>query len=156
VTVYDVGSDADVDFIVMEFVSGRTLASLIPSRGLPLSRALRYAIAIADAVARAHQAGIVHRDLKPSNVIVTDEDRVKVLDFGLAKLLEPVAQSDEVVTQAAATTAIGTLVGSTPYMSPEQAQGQEVDTRSDIFSFGALLYEMVTGRRAVGGDRGRR
>jgi len=81
---------------------------------------------------------------------------VKVLDFGLAKLLEPVAQSDEVVTQAAATTAIGTLVGSTPYMSPEQAQGQEVDTRSDIFSFGALLYEMVTGRRAVGGDRGRR
>ena len=152
VTVYDVRSDAGIDFIVMEYAEGQTLDHLIPSKGLGLTQSLRYGAQIADALARAHEAGIVHRDLKPSNVIVTPGDRVKVLDFGLAKLLDPAAVAAEAATHTSPITETGIAVGTAAYMSPEQAEGKKVDARSDIFSFGAVLYEMLTGRRPFVAD----
>jgi eukaryotic-like serine/threonine-protein kinase len=152
VTVHDIRSDAGVDFIVMEYAGARTLDQVIPAKGLGITQSLRYGAQIADALARAHEAGIIHRDLKPSNVIVTDDNRVKVLDFGLAKLFEPSARAAEARTQTTPLTDAGVVVGTAAYMSPEQAEGREVDARSDIFSFGTVLYEMVTGRRPFVGD----
>ena len=152
VTVFDVRSDAGLDFIVMEYVDGRTLDQTILSSGLGVQRSLRYAVQIADALARAHEAGIVHRDLKPSNVIITPDDRVKVLDFGVAKLLDRGSDSSETVTRGAPITDAGVAVGTAAYMSPEQAEGKKIDARSDVFSFGAVLYEMITGRRSFAGD----
>ncbi len=149
VTVYDVGSSDGVDFIAMEYVAGRTLAQLTARHGLPIDEVLRHAVQIADALVAAHAAGIVHRDLKPANVVVTDEGRVKVLDFGLAKRVTPVASDAETATAASLE---GTVSGTLSYMSPEQLEGRPVDGRSDIFSFGAMLYEMATGRRAFHRD----
>ncbi len=155
VTIHEIDSKDGVDFIVMECVSGQPLSGLIPKRGMPLAEALRMAIQIASALASAHEAGIVHRDLKPANVMVTREGAVKVLDFGLAKLLgEDSTDSGDTTTaftRPAALTAPGSIAGTAAYMSPEQATGGRVDARSDIFSFGAVLYEMVTGQRAFGG-----
>jgi serine/threonine protein kinase len=151
VTVHGITQEHDTDYIVMEFVSGKTLDQLIPHKGLPLKQAVRYGLAIADAVAAAHAAGIVHRDIKPSNIMVTEQGRVKVLDFGLAKLAEP-DQTGEKELAEPLTTKAGMVFGTASYMSPEQAEGKRADTRSDIFSFGALLYQMVTGRRAFPGD----
>ena len=142
VTVHDFGSEEGIDFLVMEYVTGKPLAELIPNGGLPLKEALRCAVQIADALASAHAAGIVHRDLKPGNVMVTEERLVKVLDFGVAKFAE--APAGKIRTQL---TTEGALLGTLSYMSPEQAGGKPLDARSDIFSFGTLLYEMVTGRR---------
>jgi Tol biopolymer transport system component/tRNA A-37 threonylcarbamoyl transferase component Bud32 len=150
VTVHDIRSDADSDFIVMEWINGQTLADLIPSKGLPVAQLLRYAIQIADALAAAHRAGILHRDLKPSNVMVTDDGRIKILDFGLAKLLDPTDSGSDATTFAAPLTEARTLLGTAAYMSPEQAEGHKLDARSDIFSFGAVLYEMATGVRPFG------
>ena len=152
VTVHDIRSDAGVDFIVMEYAGARTLDQVISAKGLGITQSLRYGAQIADALARAHEAGIIHRDLKPSNVIVTDDNRVKVLDFGLAKLFEPSVRAAEARTQTTPLTDAGVVVGTAAYMSPEQAEGREVDARSDIFSFGTVLYEMVTGRRPFVGD----
>ena len=146
-TVHEIASEGDVDFIVTEFVPGKTLSSLIPKHGLPPREGLRYAIQIADALVATHAAGVIHRDLKPANVMVTEAGLVKILDFGLAKLVEP-APSREGEETAAILTRDGAVVGTCAYMSPEQAQGRPVDTRSDVFSFGAVLYEMVTGRKA--------
>ena len=152
VTIHDIGSDGGVDFIVMEYAEGRR-SSRSSRRAASASReSLRYGVQIADALARAHEAGIVHRDLKPSNVIVTGEDRVKVLDFGLAKLLEPARATPDAATRTSPMTDAGMVVGTAAYMSPEQAEGRKIDARSDIFSFGAVLYEMVTGRRPFAGD----
>ena len=151
--IYDISSDAGTDFIAMEYVAGKTLNQLIGRKGLSLNETLKYAIQIADALVRAHGAGIVHRDLKPSNVMVDEHGLVKVLDFGLAKLTEAPSTNEATPTETLrATTEEGTIVGTAAYMSPEQAEGKKVDARSDIFSFGALLYEMVTGRRAFQGD----
>ena len=151
VHIYDIAESEGVDYIAMEFVDGSTLDRLIPPKGMKRNEALRYAIAIADALAKAHAAGIVHRDLKPFNIMARPDGVVKILDFGLAKLLETSAaasfrpeerpQSEE-----------GSVAGTLAYMSPEQAQGATVDSRSDIFSFGAVLYEMVTGKRAFQGS----
>jgi Tol biopolymer transport system component len=135
----------------MEYVSGKTLDQLIHHKGLPLKQALKYALEIADALAAAHAAGIVHRDIKPGNIMVTEQGRVKVLDFGLAKLTEPVRAPDTSLPDPFHSMP-GVIFGTAGYLSPEQAQGGHVDGRSDIFAFGALLYEMVTGRRAFPGD----
>jgi serine/threonine protein kinase len=156
ITVYDISNEGDTAFIAMEYVEGKTLDQLIGRRGLRLNDTLRYAVQISDALATAHAAGIVHRDIKPANIMVTEKGLVKVLDFGLAKLAEP-GLSESSDTAATATVAMtdsprteeGTILGTVAYMSPEQAQGKTVDARSDIFSFGALLYEMTMGRGSV-------
>ncbi len=155
VTIYDIAEADGQLFIVMQFVAGKTLRELLARGRLPLDDVLRYSVQIADGLTRAHGRGIVHRDLKPANLMVTEEGQVKLLDFGLAKLTEaqPGEASDETLTeQPAPATEQGTLLGTPAYMSPEQAQGKKVDARSDIFSFGSLLYEMVTGRQAFKGD----
>jgi serine/threonine-protein kinase len=154
ITIHDVVSEGETEFIVMELVDGKTLAELIPNEGLPLPLVLAYAVQVADALEAAHRAGIVHRDLKPGNVMVTDAGLVKVLDFGLAKVIsETGALLEDTRTLAhAPLTAEGRIMGTVAYMSPEQAEGKPVDARSDIFAFGAMLHEMVTGERAFGGD----
>ena len=156
VTIYDVGSAAGIDFIVMEHVAGKTLEEIIGRRPMAITPLLRHATQIAEALTAAHAAGIVHRDLKPTNVMVTDQGLVKVLDFGLAKLTEvsPAAADQHTKTegQGASPTERGMIVGTASYMSPEQAEGGTVDSRSDIFSFGSVMYEMATGRRAFEGS----
>jgi eukaryotic-like serine/threonine-protein kinase len=152
VVVHDIGSENGCDFIAMESVQGKTLDQLIPRSGMQLAELLRIAIQIVGALARAHSAGIVHRDLKPSNVMVDEQGHVKVLDFGLSKLTERAVLEDGSSATVDLKTAEGTIVGTVPYMSPEQAEGKPVDARSDIFSLGSLLYEMATGRRAFQGD----
>ena len=152
VTIYDIDQDHGVDFVAMEYVPGKTLDRRLKGEA-GCSELLKYAVQIADALAKAHSAGIVHRDLKPANIMVTDEGLVKVVDFGLAKLTERAAEDDCTVTiDNAPHTEEGTIVGTVAYMSPEQAQGKKVDGRSDIFSFGAVLYEMITGKRAFKGE----
>ena len=147
--IYDIDRVEGIDFIAMEYVEGKTLDALIPRKGLRLSQGLKYAVQIADALARAHGAGIIHRDLKPSNVMVDEHGLVKVLDFGLAKLTEAAASDAETATTR---TAEGIVLGTAAYMSPEQAEGKAIDPRSDVFSFGSMLYEMLTGQRAFQGD----
>jgi len=153
VTIHAIESAEGFDFIVMELVPGKSLDALIPRHGMRLGEALRLAIPLADALAAAHAAGIVHRDFKPANVIVTPEGVAKVLDFGLAKLTqgEDVGQDSTTLDAPAKLSDPGAVAGTPAYMSPEQAAGAVVDARSDIFSFGAVLYEMVTGRRAFAG-----
>ena len=150
-TLYDVGPN----FLVMEFVEGDTLSHLIKQGPMPLEKVLQYAIQIADALSAAHTKGIIHRDLKPANIILT-RSGVKVLDFGLAKFSATAkfsaSGSSELQTQTSPITGSGSIVGTLHYMSPEQAEGRDTDERSDIFSFGAVLYEMITGRRAFDGD----
>ncbi len=155
--IYDVASDAGVDYIAMEHVEGRTLGDRIGRRGLPLKDTLKYAIQVADALAKTYSAGIGHRDLKPSNIMVNEDDTVKILDFGLAKLVEHItaggfASTATIEAEEKPVTEKGNIVGTAAYLSPEQAEGKEVDPRSDIFSFGSVLYEMLTGRRAFQGD----
>lgn len=144
VTVYEVGRDGEIDFMAMELIQGKTLHEAIRSKPLGLRAIVTYSIQIADALAAAHEAGIVHRDLKPGNIMVNDRGLVKVLDFGLAKRTETDATSADSI----ALTMAGQVVGTASYMSPEQVEGREVDARSDIFSFGCVLYEMLTGRTA--------
>ncbi len=152
VHIYDISSEDGVDYIAMEYVAGKTLDQMIPSKGMRLSELLKIAIQITDALARAHSVGIVHRDLKPANVIVDEKGLVKVVDFGLAKLVEQEASEESHTAPMEAATKEGVIIGTVAYMSPEQAEGKKVDARSDIFSFGALLYEMSTGLRAFQGD----
>jgi Tol biopolymer transport system component/predicted Ser/Thr protein kinase len=152
VTVFEIGEQNGVEFIVMERVTGQTLRELIGTRGMATREVVEIAEQIADALAAAHEAGIVHRDLKPGNVMVTERGQVKVLDFGLAKRM---ATADSVRRDSNPTMTIaapGQVFGTIAYMSPEQAEGKEVDTRSDIFALGSVLYEMVTGRRAFQED----
>jgi len=149
-SLYDVGQDGATTFLVMEHVAGETLAARLESGAMPVPAALRTATQIADALDHAHRQGVTHRDLKPSNLMLT-RDGVKILDFGLAKLREDVRPDTETAT-ALQLTESGTVVGTLPYMSPKQLEGRQVDARSDIFSFGVVLYEMVTGRRPFGGD----
>jgi serine/threonine protein kinase len=159
ITIHDILPEGDTQYMVMEHVSGETLHHMIRAGGLPVPQALRIATQMANALAVAHAAGIIHRDLKPANVMVTSSGLVKILDFGLAKLLDPLSRrdptgsntarpNDDATLTAASLTVEGSIVGTVNYMSPEQAEGLKVDARSDIFSFGAVLHEMVTGHRA--------
>jgi serine/threonine protein kinase len=157
ITIYEIDQAATpagpVDFIAMEYVDGETLERRIGRKGLALGEALDHAVQIADALAKAHGAGIVHRDIKPANLMVTREGRVKVLDFGLAKLTERVEGDEFAATiDAAPRTEEGTIAGTISYMSPEQAEGKPIDARSDIFAFGSVLYEMISGQRAFRGE----
>jgi Tol biopolymer transport system component/predicted Ser/Thr protein kinase len=157
VVVHDVASDRGLDFIVMEYVEGKTLDQLIGRKGLRLTEALGYASQIADGLAKAHSAGIVHRDLKPTNLMVTEDGRIKILDFGLAKLTEEGPAGDIGPTATLGRpgkpqTEEGFILGTVAYMSPEQAEGKKVDSRSDIFAFGSVLYEMLTGQKAFQRD----
>jgi serine/threonine protein kinase len=153
VTIHSVEEADGVPFLTMELVEGRPLSELIPPQGMALDRFLQLALPLADAVSAAHRRGIVHRDLKPANVMVTDEGRLKVLDFGLAKLKETEYAVEGMSTLPTwEQTSEGRIVGTIAYMSPEQAEGKAVDARSDIFSLGIVLYEMVTGCRPFQGD----
>jgi serine/threonine protein kinase/Tol biopolymer transport system component len=152
VTIYDVLEDQGVDCLVMEFVAGKTVHDLIPRGGMRVNDALRIATQVAEGLRKAHAAGIVHRDIKPSNVMVPTDGPVKILDFGLAKLTESEITSDEKTQSLISVTEEGSVMGTVNYLSPEQAQGKPVDSRSDVFSFGCLLYEMLTGRRAFEQD----
>jgi eukaryotic-like serine/threonine-protein kinase len=153
IDIHDINSDAGVDFIVMEHVPGKTLDRRIGRKGLRVGEALKYAVQIADALAAAHAAGIVHRDLKPVNIMVTETGLIKVLDFGLAKLTQPLqSEVTGTVPSMESMTGEGRIMGTVAYMSPEQAEGKPVDARSDIFSFGSVLYEMLTGKKPFQGD----
>jgi serine/threonine protein kinase/Tfp pilus assembly protein PilF len=152
ITVYEINSEGDTDFIAMEYVEGETLSARLTRGAMPIGEALEVARQMADAVARAHKAGIVHRDLKPGNVMINHDGLVKVLDFGLAKV--DVRSSDERTSEETrlALTRVGTAIGTFGYMSPEQAVGDPVDTRSDVFSFGVVLYLMLTREMPFEGD----
>jgi Tol biopolymer transport system component/tRNA A-37 threonylcarbamoyl transferase component Bud32 len=142
ITIHDVANDGTRDYLVMEYVAGKTLDALIPRGGMRLGELLKSAVQIADGLSAAHAASIVHRDLKPANIMVSESGLVKVLDFGLAQSEEPSETTAQQPTRSMA------VIGTPAYMSPEQAENGPVDARSDIFSFGAVLYEMMTGRRA--------
>ncbi|MCP5116878.1 MAG: serine/threonine protein kinase, partial [bacterium] len=140
-TIYDVGEEDGRTFIAMAFVEGKTLAAKIRKRPLPLEKALQVAMQVGEALQAAHEKGVVHRDIKPGNIMLTAKGDVKVMDFGLAHL-----------SGQTRITKTGTIMGTPAYMSPEQARGVEVDRRSDIWSLGVVLYEMLTGGLPFAGD----
>jgi serine/threonine protein kinase/tetratricopeptide (TPR) repeat protein len=152
VTIFSIEEAGGIRFITMELVEGCTLDQLIPRGGIALSRFFEIAIALADALSAAHRKNLTHRDLKPANVMVSDDGRVKVLDFGLARAAEPEPGPVAVDDTRLPLTSEGAIVGTMPYMSPEQIEGKPLDPRSDIFSLGIVLYEMATGARPFGGD----
>ncbi len=147
VTIFSTEEADGVRFLTMELVEGRTLDQMIPRGGMSLAQFFDIAIALADALAAAHRKHLTHRDLKPANVMVSDDGRVKVLDFGLARSTEP-GRLDEARPLSPLTKA-GTILGTIPYMSPEQIEGEPLDPRTDIFSLGIVLYQMAAGRSAV-------
>src|SRR6185437_6439885 len=157
-TLYDIGQHDGTDFLVMEYLEGETLAKRLEKGPLATAELLRIGIEIADALEKAHRQGILHRDLKPSNIMLT-KGGAKLMDFGLAKaasdsgapVLSNLTQSLNPAGKTTPVTAEGTIVGTFQYMSPEQMEGKEADARSDIFSFGAVLFEMATGKRAFEG-----
>jgi serine/threonine protein kinase len=151
--LYDVGREGETEYLVMEYLEGETLSDRLLKGALSTEQVLRYGGEIADALDKAHRQGIVHRDLKPGNVMIT-KSGVKLLDFGLARALVPASAAIELTalpTQAAALTQEGTILGTLQYMAPEQLEAKEADARTDIFAFGALLYEMATGTKAFSG-----
>src|SRR5437667_1731547 len=158
--IYEIGETEGVNFIAMEFVEGKTLREKIHLERTELTKLLRYLQNVAEGLAKAHAAGVVHRDLKPDNIMITGDGHAKILDFGLAKLIEQRPPSTSAKGSSEVDTAMmpqhstpGTVIGTVGYMSPEQAQGKtnEIDQRSDIFSFGCILFETVTGHRAFEG-----
>jgi serine/threonine-protein kinase len=160
ITIHDILPEGDTQYMVMEYVSGKTLQEMIRAGKLPVPQVLQLATQMANALGVAHAAGIIHRDFKPANVMVNGSGLVKILDFGLAKLtdlsppMEVTSDGQQNTLTAAPLTREGSIMGTVNYMSPEQAEGLKLDYRSDIFSFGAVLYEMLTGHRAFDGDSG--
>ena len=151
-TIFDVGSHEEAPYVVSELLEGATLGEDLKNGPLPVRKAVDYAAQLARGLAAAHEKGIFHRDLKPDNVFVTSDGRIKILDFGLAKLSEKFEDPARSSMPTAAATEPGVVMGTVGYMSPEQVRGLQADHRSDIFSFGAVLYEMLSGRRAFTGD----
>jgi len=152
VTVHDIGTQQGAPYVVLELLEGETLREKLLGGGIAPRKAVEYAIQFAQGLAAAHEKGIVHRDLKPENLFVTKDGRVKILDFGLAKLTRPEAKAAAASHIETATgTEPGVVLGTVGYMSPEQVRGKAADHRSDIFSFGAVLYEMLSGQRAFQG-----
>ena len=151
VTLYSVEESDNVHFLTMELVEGETLLARVTLGGMPMTEVLDVAWAVADALTAAHAKGIVHRDLKPANVMITQDNRVKVLDFGLAKALGVEGADATADAETIVRTGIGIVMGTMPYMSPEQVEGKSIDHRSDIFSFGVMLHEVTTGRRPFAG-----
>ncbi len=149
--IHDLGTHDGAPFLVGELLEGGTLREKLETGPLPVRRAIEYALGLAQGLAAAHEEGIVHRDLKPENIFITRDGRVKILDFGLAKLARPEERSETALTLPDATLP-GTVMGTVGYMSPEQVRGEATDARSDIFSFGAVLYEMLSGKRAFKRD----
>src|ERR1700758_1909440 len=156
-TLHDVGHQDGIDYLVMEFLEGETLADRLRKGPLPLQQTLKYGIEICEGLEKAHRSGVIHRDLKPGNIMLT-KTGAKLMDFGLAKATLPATPPSSGLTATIATpagshplTAQGMVVGTFQYMSPEQVEGKEADARSDIFSLGAVLYEMATGKRAFEG-----
>jgi serine/threonine protein kinase len=154
-TLYDIGCQDEIDFIVMEHLEGESLAERLQEGALPLEQALRHGIEISEALHEAHKTGMVHRDLKPGNIMLTRQG-AKLMDFGLAKIVRPSTETGARDASVATTaeqplTEMGTLIGTVPYMSPEQLEGKEADARADIFALGSVVYEMITGRRAFTG-----
>jgi serine/threonine-protein kinase len=151
--VFDIGSEGDVQYIVQEYLEGQTLGQRLERGAMPLDVALRLSVEVSEALVAAHKAGIVHRDLKPANVFITQEGHAKLLDFGLAKLTEVAApaQTDLSISPTLLGTVAGQVMGTAGYMAPEQVRGEDADHRTDLFSFGALLYEMASGRRPFAG-----
>jgi serine/threonine protein kinase len=145
--IHDIGTHDGAPFLVSEFLEGMTLREKLEAGPLPARRAIEYALGFAQGLAAAHEKGIVHRDLQPENVFITRDGRVKVLDFGLAKLVRPEERTETALTLGSGTLP-GMVMGTVGYMSPEQVRGEASDARSDIFSFGAVLYEMLNGKRA--------
>ena len=148
VTIYEIGQDGSTHYIAMELVEGKTLRELLVAGLLPIRKAIEIAAQVAEGLAKAHEAGIAHRDLKPENLMVSQDGFVKILDFGLAKLMSTSEELSDMCTPSTSATRPGLLLGTLGYMSPEQASGDRLDFRSDQFSFGLVLYEMVTGKRA--------
>src|SRR2546423_9927218 len=153
-TIYEIGRAGASHFIATEFIDGETLRQRVQREGVEIIEAIDVAVQIASALAVAHKAGIIHRDIKPENVMLREDGLVKVLDFGLVKLAEKrlIAADAEATTLAQVKTAPGLIMGTVNYMSPEQARGVEVDERTDIFSLGAVLYEMIAGRSPFDGE----
>src|SRR6186713_3090977 len=149
-SIYEFAQDAGTAFVVMELVDGETLRARLASGPLPPRKAIAYALQIAKGIGAAHARGIVHRDLKPENVMITRDDLVKILDFGLAKPID--AGGSDLTRGASMATSAGTVLGTFGYMAPEQVRAQAVDHRADMFAFGAVLYEMLTGHRAFKGE----
>ena len=151
--IHDVGTQGGTPYVVSELLDGETLRARL-GMPLPSRQAVEFALQIAEGLAAAHDKGIVHRDLKPENLFVTSDGRIKILDFGLAKLRDPAFSAEPETDSATLSrgTDPGTVMGTVGYMSPEQVRGRPADPRSDIFSFGAILYEMLTGRRAFKGE----
>ena len=149
-TLHDIGHDSGIDYLVMEYLEGESLAQRVAKGPVPLDELLRIGVEIASALDKAHRAGVVHRDLKPGNIMLTKAG-AKLLDFGLAKSVTGLSSSPDAATLTEPLTSKGTLIGTFQYMAPEQLEGKEADSRTDIFAFGAVLYEMATSRRAFEG-----
>src|SRR6059058_5734882 len=152
-SIFDIGDQQGAPYVVSELLEGETLRERLRNGPLSIRKAIEYSLQVARGLAAAHEKGIVHRDLKPENLFLTEDGRVKILDFGLAKLTRPEASADgDDAPTMHAVTEPGLVMGTAGYMSPEQVRGKPADPRSDIFSFGAILYEMISGKRAFHGD----
>ena len=152
VAIYDVGEYNDMPFLVSELLEGESLRAVISRGPVPPRKVVEYAVQVAKGLAAAHDKGIVHRDLKPENLFVCRDGRVKILDFGLAKLAGKSGIEADAATMTSSHTAAGVVMGTASYMAPEQVRGESVDARTDMFAFGAVLYEMLSGKRAFQRD----
>src|SRR5208337_4019418 len=150
--VFDIGQHNGSPFLVSELVEGESLCAVLDRGAVPQRKAIEYGVQITHGLAAAHEKGIIHRDLKPENIFVTKDGRIKILDFGLAKLAQKAGAEPEEMTLTSAHTAAGLVMGTASYMAPEQVRGEAVDPRTDIFAFGAVLYEMLSGERAFRRD----